>query len=702
MIRSVRHLRAAIATLIVVAATLLAVVMANLIGAGTSTRLDLTFTAAHHLSPRTTQLLDRLEPGYEVVLALDQAATDARARDAVIDLLNSMADASPALSVRVIDVGSPRGRTQFESLVDTLKQRDKPAIDRQSARFLESAAKFESAASALRASQAELESLAQAVPTDRPDARDIRTFFSQRAALMGLLADQLAQLTTAVRTELEDTTGVLPDTATLRDRVLPELKKVDVQLAPVVSQLGRFSTTAAMPESYKPRAAALSRALGSARDGLTVEADALLRFRRAPVFRVAGALEAGEACLVIGPGEGGLTAIEREELVPVSGAATYAPAETARRAEDLVTIALSSLASRDRPILVMLHAEVDPFVMSTPIFEQFIERSRLRGIDVLEWPLITQPDHPALEPLDPDDTRPVVYFVIAPNSAAASVNGNEDLAGAHRAAKLGQTLQTLLDDEASVLVNVNPSVFPTFGDTDPVAHALEPFGLKPLTGSPIVFDQLGANGTHRSLTAADAGGIAGEHTLNTAVASLPVRMLWPVAVDAVETPGITTTPILEIPGGSDRWLESVWVALWQAAAGNASGTVVTFDAGRDTRRDRYIVAQAAERSRGPSQRPQRVLCIGSNAWALDRVAQERAVIDGRLVPLHAGNLELIDASVFWLAGQDEMIARGASTASAPTVAPIEPGTLRLLQWLIIAGLPALVLVAGVFYRITRG
>lgn len=702
MIRSTRHLRAAAATLIVVAATLLAVLMANLIGTTTSTRLDLTFTGAHHLSPRTAQLLDRLTPGYEIILAVDQAAVDARSRDAVVDLLGTMADASAALTVRVIDVGSPRGRSQFESLVDALKLRDKPAIDRQSARFLESAAAFESAAAALRQSQAELESLAQAVPTDRPDARDIRTFFAQRAALMSLLADQLAQITTAVRTELEDTAGALPDTATLRDRVVPELKKIDVQLAPVVSQLGRFATTANMPESYKPRAAALSRALGSARDRLTVEADALVRFRRASVFRVASTLEAGEACLVIGPGEGGLTGIERDMLIPTAGAASYAPAETARRAEDLVTIALSSLASRDRPILVMLHAEIDPFVMSTPILEQFIERSRLRGIDIVEWPLITQPEHPPLEPLDPDHSRPVVYFVIAPNSAAASVGGNEELAGARRATRLGLTLQKLIDDEASMLVNVNPSVFPTFGDTDPVASALAPLGLEPLTGSPIVFDQLGPNGTHRSLTAADAVGTSGQHPLNAALATLPVRMLWPVAIDAVETPGIETTPLLEIRGGADRWLESVWVALWQAASGGAAGTVVTFDDGRDTRRDKYIVAQAAERSRGPTQRPQRVICVGSNAWALDRVAQERAVIDGRLVPLHPGNLELIDAGVFWLAGQDEMIARGASTASAPTVGPIEPGTLRLLQWLIIAGLPALILAIGIGYRIIRG
>lgn len=702
MIRGGRHLRAWAATATVIAAVLLAAVMANLVGARTSTRIDLTFTGAHRLSPRTTQLLDRLAPGYELVLAVDRAGVDQRSHDAVIDLLGAMAESTPSLLLRVLDVGSPRGRTQFEELVAGLMERERPAIEEQRERFLSAASRFDAVAAALRPAQAELESLAQAVPGDRADARDIRSFFSQRAALLDLLANQLSQLAAAVRTELEDTSAALPDTATLRDRVLPELQKIDAELAPVVAQLARFAATDSMPESYKPRAAALGRSLGATRDELAVEADALVRFRRASVFRVASALEAGEALLLIGPGETGLTGIERETLIPSAGVAAHAPAEVARRAEDLVAIALASLSSHDPPILVMLHAEVDPFVMSTPIFEQFIERNRLRGVDVVEWPLMTQPDPPPLEPLDPAGTRPVVYFVIAPNSAASSVEGKEELAGARRAARLGDTLAALIDDEASMIVSVNPSVFPTFGDTDPIARALEPIGLVPLTGSPLVFDQLGPQGVHRSLTAADAAGTAGEHALNDALASLPVRLLWPIVVDAAEKPGIVSLPLLEIEGGADRWLESQWIGLWQAASGGASGTSVVFDAGRDVRRDRYVVARAAERVRGPSLRPQRVICVGSNGWALDRVAQERAVIDGRLVPTHPGNLELIDAGVFWLAGHDEMIARGASTASAPTVGPIEPATLRLVQWIVIAGLPLSVLLLGVACRIIRG
>ncbi len=701
-----RYLRACLSTIVVVAAALLSVVLANLIGARTSTRFDLTLTGTHRLSPRTAQLLDRLPDGYQIILAVDRAGVDQRAYDAVVDLLNEMADSSPSLGVQIVDVGKPRQRAQFEALVADLRERDRPLVEQQAQRLAEAASRFTEAAATLRQSQTELESLAQSVPGNRPDARDIREFFAQRGALAMHLADQLEQVASAVRTGIAPVEGALPDTATMRDRVLPELEKIDAQLAPVISQLGRFASTDAMPQNHKPASGRLGRTLASVRDSLLVEADALSRFERASVFRVASALEQGEACLIVGPPDAGVTGIQRDTLIPssagLSAARVRAPMEIARRAEDLVTIALSSLASHDRPILVMLHAEVEPFVMSTPAFEQFIERNRMRGVDVVEWSLLTHPDPPALEPLDPGGTRPVVYFVIAPNSAAASVGGNEDLAGARRAARLGITLGSLLENGASAMVSVNPSVFPTFGDIDPIAATLEPFGLLPLTGSPLVFEVLDASGQRRTLTAVDAVGVQGDNTLSQAVADLPTRLIWPIVIDVEPIEGVETNAVLEVKGGSDRWLESQWIGLWQAASGSGAGAGVTYDPARDVRRDRYAVARTAERIVDGTLRPQRILCIGSNAWALDRVAQARTTVDGRLVALHPGNLELIDASVFWLAGQDEMIARGASTASAPTVSAIEPAMRTRLEWALIAGLPLGVLVLGVGYRVLRG
>lgn len=698
-----RHMRAWASTTIVMAAILLAVIMANLAASTRHARIDLTFTRAHRLSPRTTQLLDRLGPGYQIVLAVDRAATDQRCFDATLDLLNQMADRTTSLDLRTIDVGSTSGRAQFESLIVELQNRERPLVESQAARFNQSATQLQSNAAVLRQSQATLETLAQSVPGNRPDATDIRSFFAQRAALLGLLADQHEHIASAINTALSTTQpGTLPDTATLRDRVLPELNAIETQLAPVVSQLARFAATDSMPDSHRTESSTSTREIGTILDALRVDIDALTQFRRASVFRVASAIETGEACLVIGPTEAGLTGLDRASIIPSITDPNRSPAEAARHAEDMFTIALASVASHDPPILIIIHAEIEPFVMTTPAFEQFIDRNRLRGVDVVEWPIITQPEHPPLEPLDPDSIRPVVYFAIAPNSAAASVQGDEERAGARRAARLGAVLSTLRDEGAQLAININPSVFPTFGDDDPIASVVAPFGLKPLTGSPLLLSQLGQRGDRHTITAADAVGTGGEQPIAKALAGLSTRMLWPIVIDEEPVPGVETFTLLTVEGGTDRWLESQWIGVWQEASQNTATVNATFDPARDVRRDSYTVARATQRPHPTGTGFQRILCIGSNAWALDRVAQERARLDGRLVPLHPGNLELIDAGVFWLAGQDDMIAQGASTASSPTVSAMEPAIRTRLAWFVLAGLPLGVLALGIGYRICRG
>ncbi len=702
MRRNSRHLRAWMSTLIVMGATLLAVIMANLAATNANTRFDLTFTGTHNLSPRTTQLLERLAPGYQIILAVDRTGVDQRCFDAVVDLVNQMADESSAIESRVIDVNSAAGRTQFDALIESLHAREKPLIDQQVSEFTTALQQWSAISNALRSAADDIAQLGQAVPNNRSDSQDIRSFMSQRSTLSNLLADQLDQVNAAVSSALTEDTRSTTDTATLRDRVVPELNKIVTQLTPVEAQLARFGVTDAMPESLRVPATTISRSINGSLDTLRITIDALVRFRRPSVFRIETALATGEACLVIGPTESELTGIDRESIIPSIATTAQPPAEAARQAEDMLTIALASVSAHDKPILVMLHAEVEPFVKTTPAFEQFIERNQLRGIDVVEWPLISSPQHPALEPIDPSGQRPVVYFAIAPNSAAASVRGDEALAGARRASTLGAALTKLIDEGANIALNINPSVFPTFGDVDPIAAAVRPFGITPLTGSPLVLSQLDGNGSRRTRTAADAVGPGGAQPLADALTGLSARILWPIVIDAPQTPGVETYPVLQIAGGTDRWLESQWIGLWQEAATNTTPVSAQFDPARDVRRDDYIVAQAAERANPRGTGRQRLLCIGSNAWALDRVAQERAQLDGRLVPLHPGNLELIDASVFWLAGQDDMIARGASTASSPTVAQLTPVQRTRMAWLILAGLPFGVLACGIGYRILRG
>jgi ABC-type uncharacterized transport system involved in gliding motility auxiliary subunit len=60
-----------------------------------------------------------------------------------------------------------------------------------------------------------------------------------------------------------------------------------------------------------------------------------------------------------------------------------------------------------------------------------------------------------------------------------------------------------------------------------------------------------------------------------------------------------------------------------------------------------------------------------------------------------GNSELFINSVYWLAGLDNAIAATARTQDIRRVGPIGDGQQLALRWILLAGLPALALLAGV-------
>ncbi|MCL4220433.1 MAG: hypothetical protein KJZ65_03590 [Phycisphaerales bacterium] len=689
--------------LIVVAAVLLGVILANLTGARTRARFDWTSTGQHRLSPRTEQLLDHLDGRYEIVLAIDRAGVDRASYDAVIDLFNNLSRRSEHVGFRTVDVGQAGGRAQFEALVARLRDRDRPVAQQQAALLSISIDRLDRVGARLDDLRVRLESLAGSVSAERNDAAAIRRFLQQASSLAGAQGQQTRALASEARAPLQVEGSELPDTPRLRDRLVPEFERLRTQVDTLATQLGRYASTDAMPSESRTASGAMSRELTQMRDELASEADTLRRLEAPSVFRVAAALESGEACIVIGPPGVGLTAIDRTAIFPpvqgLGGAGVAVAGEVARRAEDLVSIALTTLTSPSRPIVVFTHAEIEPFVLTSPSFEQLIEHARLRGLDVLEWPIISQPQPPGIEAINPDTLRPVVYLAISPNSVVASPGQDPELSGARRASRLAATLSALIERGEAVLLSVNPSIFPTYGDTDPVAATFAPFGLRALTGSPLVAVRATQRGREPGTTLI-ARGASGEHPLQQALRDLPTMLLWPIALDAAATPGVEIVELLSAVGNDGLWMESQWLALWQVQSG-ATSPDVTFDPAHDARRPTYTLAAAAERSIMPGKK-QRVVLVGSNGWALDRVAQPRAAVDGRLVAVNPGNLELFDACVSWLAGADDEIARGVSASGAPLIRPLDAGALTSLRWLAVGGIPVLVLIAGIVYRVVKG
>jgi len=206
----------------------------------------------------------------------------------------------------------------------------------------------------------------------------------------------------------------------------------------------------------------------------------------------------------------------------------------------------------------------------------------------------------------------------------------------------------------------------------------------------------GAEGEPEQADIADA--------LVRAVERLPTIFSWPVPLERIEPPQgarIQARPLYTI-SDDDVWGEADWQGLARIPA-EQRGLVPNPpapDSPRDDTDGPWHIAFAVER-RVEGSEPQRLVAVGSSGWFISQIIGAATEVDGRRAPLFAGNGELLEASVLWLAGQDHLIARTPAAGSAPSIGAIGESELRWLQWGLIVGLPLVVLALGGLTRLIR-
>jgi hypothetical protein len=194
--------------------------------------------------------------------------------------------------------------------------------------------------------------------------------------------------------------------------------------------------------------------------------------------------------------------------------------------------------------------------------------------------------------------------------------------------------------------------------------------------------------------------------IGKAINGLKTHIFWPVPIRMGATPsGTTVTPILTIPNDGNTWAESEWLGYARIPASDRPRIIdpPAPDSPRDDTKGPWPVAVALENQSQPGTPHQRLVVVGGNGWFLDAVTQQAVgVVDGRPVLDSPGNMELFEASIFWLAGQDDLIARSAEVQSVPLIPPLSGAQLTAIRWSLIAGLPLLVLLVGASWRLVRG
>jgi hypothetical protein len=703
---SARRARYGLTSLAVLVCAAISLVLANLIALDPRLHLaaDVTATGEHRLAPRTRQVLGALPPGYEIVIS-GAGAADPGVRRRVADVLDAMARTG-RLTVTWID--DPAG-PQYAALIDRLIERDREAIQTAADDLHAFADEIDRAAARFEESDTALTAIGAAMPAASVEGRNQ---VGSYAAIARLQASDARQAARTIRETIgqANALGVPP-----LDRAISvarrALERLSTEMQGLSAALSALAAAEATPREAQIRARDLGRQVMLARDPVAVAAERAAAVAVPDLVRVSRVLEGAQSVLVVAPGA--LGAVSFEMVFPESIPQTVggARADVGARAEDLITSAVSSLASPASPIVVLMHAE-DHSLLEQDFVTQLQARLALRRIDLVEWRVVLEQEPPGLAAIDPTGTRPVVYATVPATSAAPSY-GPSNLGGVERVQRLGAALQRLADRGLPILVSVTPSTLPGFGSQDAGVAFLRGFGLAADSGRPLLTERVvggrRAVETDRVVTAiapAAGDGAPTPHPIADAVQSLAIGLRWAIPIQIVDPPeGIraTAAPLIQI-GTPQTWGEAQWLNFWQIPAEQrhlSPQPPLPDAAAGDDLAGPWTVAVAAERAM-PGLPTQRIVVVGANGWFFDALAAQTEVVNGRVSLTLPGNAELFEAAVYWLAGQENLIARSAASGSVPTVRALTPGQLSIIGWLVLAGLPLGTLAAGVVWRVARG
>ena len=694
-----RRLRFGISSIIVLLATLVSVVLANVLAARFPLRLDVTATAEHTLSPRSRQLLASLREPHLVEIIGNLRTLNPQARQDVLDVLDQFKSGSPNIDVGFLDISSPAGASSYQSLltqfVDRERQTQAPsraAVDKALADF---PALIDIAENWLAPTLISLKRPFAQSPLASPANEDYLTRAANIAKLNGTT---LREAQTAARNALQDHEGPV------------EVPAVDQAAAILGAALAKVSKDwQTFTEDFKavadnPKAGSLrdvvrpiAQQLAARRDTIAVFTDILSRVAPSDSQRLVAAVRRSGQVVIAGPA--GLRLIELPALFNVGGDVT-GRADIRRRAEELVSTSLASLSNPHRPIVILTMCEPTTLAKA-PFFTKFRERFTTAGIDVLEWNINdpSQDRPPATTAIDSTGTRPIVYIARCPDTSRPKLG--DEPSGLDRHAKLCAALAQVAQSGGNILLSIGPSIVPIASSPDPADQVLSQFGLRALSDRTVMTELRITGGRvvdpDISLTPADA---SKDFPIDRALAGLPTFLPWPTPIGITD---LNARVILQAESSNNRWLESQW-RNYKLVPRDQRGSVADppkYDPQFDSNQGPWPIVVAA--SRETQGKRQRLITVGSNDWFVDPVTtQTQGNVDGRLSLANPGNVELLDAAVSWLADQDDLIAQSAAARATPLIAPIPDGMLLWLRVGVILGVPLLVLLLGLLHRAVFG
>ena len=265
-------------------------------------------------------------------------------------------------------------------------------------------------------------------------------------------------------------------------------------------------------------------------------------------------------------------------------------------------------------------------------------------------------------------------------------------------------MERLLADGKSVLLCEVPSTLPAIGQKDAMAEVLVPLGVQVDTGRPLLRQVSGPRGriVTADLGTADPGT---DHPIAQAIRGLTLYLPWAVPVRIMDGASGVRPVVMFDNQGKTIWAESEFLGMLQIPPSQWAqmANPPEPESSRDDPAGPWPVVVTVERSMGAAGgKAQRVVVVGCNKWMAGEVMAAESEVEGRRVPTYSGNIELMDASVYWLAGQDAMISASPEAQQVPLIPALSEAQMNALRWGLIGGLPLLILLIGAAWRLARG
>lgn len=701
-----RRARFAVRSVVLLAAITVICVLCGFLASRFAYRLDATATREHQLSERTRKVLNGLQGPHELVVLVNGAGLDLTAARRTQDVLDSFGRASPSLRVTTIDASSTKGIAEIDQLLARLSERFASESERTRRGVEASGTGLTGIAESLGQLSDSLLSAGKLVDPEATGGTTLQKFFTDAAAICRVSGQDLSKAGTTARQQLSAMIGQtrIPATdeavRTLRqpmNGVLTQLKAIAESLE-ALSAPNAQNVSAAVQDSSRR----LLPQTNAIRDELRRQSAAMDDLPKLPIASVARLIEHSSAALVIGPSGSatgssqGIAGVDVSSLFPARAASGEAAPDVRARTEDLLAGAIASISTRNAPIIVLTHGTASKLGPDYPMFSRLVERLRLRGVDVVEWPVAVEPEMPSMTKVNPAGERPLV-FVMLP----ATADSQETAA---RMLKLSAAVKKLINDGKSLLISLNPSATQSVGAPDPLAEFLTPLGITAKTGLPLLQQFTTPTGrvVSADLTIIDPHD---GHAISSSIRGLGTVLLWPIPLMLNTSGSSRVMPIISVENQSSSiWGESEWSEFRRVPPAQRSSLVnpPAPDASRDDPRGPWTVAACVERPVSSTSPTQRIVVVGSNGWFFDEVAAATGTVNNRPTLLAPGNAELFEASVFWLAHEDERLAAGPQAGTASLIPPLSEGRLSAIRWALIAGLPLIILILGAVWRLVRG